>query len=76
MSPAKHGYVSVTDGQTEKDRRTDRQTDDGQSDPYVSGCFANICAYDSNTVNGNVEFITQPPLPPEIYHNGTVYVVR
>ena len=26
---------------TEKcDRRTDRRTDDGQSDPYVSLCFA------------------------------------
>ena len=30
MSPAKHSYASVTDG----------QTDDGQSDPYVSLCFA------------------------------------
>ena len=29
-SPAKHSYVSVTD----------RQTGDGQSDPYVSLCFA------------------------------------
>ena len=29
---------SVTPGQT--DRRTDRQTDDGQSDPYVPLCFA------------------------------------
>ena len=28
--PAKHSYASVTDG----------QTDDGQSDPYVSLCFA------------------------------------
>ena len=43
--PAKHSYVSVTGGQT--DRQTDRQTDgqtDGrtdhtQSDPYVSLCF-------------------------------------
>ena len=46
VSPAKHSYASVTDGQT--DRRTDRQmdgqtgrqTDDGQSDPYLSLCFA------------------------------------
>ena len=38
MSPAKHSYASVTDGQT--DRRTDKRTDDGQSDPYVSLCFA------------------------------------
>ena len=30
VSPAKHSYGSVTDG----------QTDDGQSDPYVSPCFA------------------------------------
>ena len=30
MSPAKHSFASVTDG----------QTDDGQSDPYVSLCFA------------------------------------
>ena len=30
VSPAKHSYASVTD----------RQTDDGQSDPYVSLCFA------------------------------------
>ena len=30
MSPAKHSYWSVTEG----------QTDDGQSDPYVSLCFA------------------------------------
>ena len=34
VSPAKHSSGSVTDG------RTDRQTDDGQSDPYVSLCFA------------------------------------
>ena len=38
MSSAKHSYASVTDGQT--DRRTDGQTDDGQSDTYVSLCFA------------------------------------
>ena len=30
VSPAKHSSASVTDG----------QTDDGQSDPYVSLCFA------------------------------------
>ena len=30
MSPAKHSYASVTE----------RQTDNGQSDPYVSLCFA------------------------------------
>ena len=30
MSPVKHIYVSVTDG----------QTDAGQSEPYVSLCFA------------------------------------
>ena len=34
MLPAKHSSASMTDGQT------DRQTDDGQSDPYVSLCFA------------------------------------
>ena len=34
VSPAKHSYGSVTDG------RTDGQIDDGQSDPYVSLCFA------------------------------------
>ena len=34
VSPVKHSYGSVTDGQT------DGQTDDGQSDPYVSLCFA------------------------------------
>ena len=34
VSPAKHSYGSVTD------RRTDRQTDAGQSDSYVSLCFA------------------------------------
>ena len=34
VSPAKHSSASVTDGQT------DRRTDDGQSDPYVSLCFA------------------------------------
>ena len=39
MSPAKHSSASVTDGQTDR-RRMDRQTDDGQSDPYVSLCFA------------------------------------
>ena len=38
MSPAKHSYWRVTDGQT--DRQTEGQTDDGQSDPYVSLCFA------------------------------------
>ena len=37
VSPAKHSYASVTDGQT--DRQTNRLTD-GQSDPYVSLCFA------------------------------------
>ena len=33
---------SVTTGQTDTqiDRRTDGQTDAGQSDPYVSQCFA------------------------------------
>ena len=42
MSPAKHSSASVTDGQTDRqtDRRTDGRTDDGQSDPYVSLCFA------------------------------------
>ena len=44
VSPAKHSYASVTDGQT------DRRTDDGQSDPYVSLCFAgdtkSTCAFD------------------------------
>ena len=38
VSPVKHSHASVTDGQT--DGRTDRQTYDGQSDPYVSLCFA------------------------------------
>ena len=38
VSPAKHSYASVTDGQT--DGHTDRRTDDGQSDPYVLLCFA------------------------------------
>ena len=33
MSPAKHSSGKC-------DRRTDRRTDDGQSDPYVSLCFA------------------------------------
>ena len=42
VSPAKHSYVSVTDGRTDgqTDRRTDGRTEDGQSDPYVSLCFA------------------------------------
>ena len=30
VSPTKHSYASVTDGQI------DRRTDDGQSDPFVS----------------------------------------
>ena len=34
VSPAKKSYASVTDGQT------NRRTDDRQSDPYVSLCFA------------------------------------
>ena len=48
VSPAKHSFgkcdrrkcdrQSVTDGQM--DRPMDGQTDDGQSDPYVSLCFA------------------------------------
>ena len=38
MSPAKHSSASVTDGQT--DGQIDGRTDDGQSDPYVSLCFA------------------------------------
>ena len=33
VSPAKHSFGKC-------DRRTDRQADDGQSDPYVSLCFA------------------------------------
>ena len=33
VSPAKHSFGKC-------DRRTDRRTDDGQSDPYVSLCFA------------------------------------
>ena len=54
MSPAKHSYASVTDGQTDRrtDRRTDgqtdRQIDDRQSDPYVSLCFAG-----DTTINKN-----------------------
>ena len=49
MSPAKHSYANVTDG------RTDRRTDDGQSDPYVSLCFAGdikmyvVINFDKNT---------------------------
>ena len=31
---------SVTTGQTHTHIHTDRQTDDGQSDPYVPLCFA------------------------------------
>ena len=41
MSPAKHSFGKCdrrTDRQT--DRKTDGQMDDGQSDPYVSLCFA------------------------------------
>ena len=34
VSPAKHTLESVTDG------RTDGRMKDGQSDPYVSVCFA------------------------------------
>ena len=34
VSPAKHSSGGVTDGQT------DGRSDDGQSDPYVSLCFA------------------------------------
>ena len=44
VSPAKHtcSYGSVTDGQTDgrTDGQTDGRTDDGQTDPYVSLCFA------------------------------------
>ena len=47
MSPAKHSYGSVTDG------RTDRQTDDGQSDPYVSLCFAG----DTKIATTDIQFI-------------------
>ena len=39
VSPGKHSYVSVTD----------RQTDDGQSDPYVSLCFTGDTSYVSVT---------------------------
>ena len=41
VSPAKHSSASVTD------RQTDGQTDDGQSDPYVSLCFAGDTKTDS-----------------------------
>ena len=56
VSPAKHSYASVTDGQTDRrtDGRTDRQTDDGQSDPYVSLCFAG----DTKKVEFNPEIYT------------------
>ena len=37
VSPAKHSFGKC-DRRT--DRQTARQTDDGQSDPYVSLCFA------------------------------------
>ena len=42
VSPAKHSSGGVTDGRTDRqtDGQTDRRTDDGQSDPYVSLCFA------------------------------------
>ena len=59
MSPAKHSYVSVTDGQT------DRRTDDGQSDPCVLLCFAgdtkNVClTYGTRNMRG---FFTIPEKP-------------
>ena len=60
MSPAKHSYAGVTDGQT------DGQTDDGQSDPYVSLCFTGdtktqmpLAATKSNSVSP----ILIPPCP-------------
>ena len=37
VSPAKHSYVRLP---RKCDYRTDRQTDAGQSDPYVPLCFA------------------------------------
>ena len=44
MSPAKHSYASVTDG----------QTDDGKSDPYVSLCFAGDTKTVPTWLNPNV----------------------
>ena len=46
MSPVKHSYGSVTDG------RTDEWTNDRQSDPYVSLCFAGDRRTDRQTDNG------------------------
>ena len=44
VSPAKDSYICMRDYQEsmngETDGRTDRQTDAGQSDPYVPLCFA------------------------------------
>ena len=41
-----------TDGRTDGRRRTDGQTDDGKSDPYVSLCFAG----DTKTFIRNIFF--------------------
>ena len=49
VSPAKHSSASVTDGQT------DRRTDDGQSDPCVSLCFAG----DTKGVEGLMKSLVQ-----------------
>ena len=47
VSPAKHSYVSVTDGQT--DRRTDRQTD-GQTDGQTTNKVIPMCRYASQAI--------------------------
>ena len=68
VSPAKHSYASVTDGQTDTDRQTDGQTDDGQSDPYVSLCFAG----DTKSKIKNVTHI----IPKELSDWSGQYVCR
>ena len=53
VSPAKHSSASVTDG----------RTDDGQSDPYVSLCFAG-----DEKIKRKIEFIISNQISVSLYN--------
>ena len=84
MSTAKHSYGSVTDGRT--DRQTDGQTGDGQSDPYMSLCFAgdtkiavmniNYTRYEISFYIVNSTKLTSHDLPQRSLWTGGTHTVR
>ena len=61
---------SVTTGQTgtRTDRWTDRQTDTGQSDPYVPLCFAGDTKYGQDQVSGGVRVLCWLAAPIAMFY--------